>query len=136
MRRMRTMRALVAGSRDWEGINGEARIVTILNTLLAFADSIDEPLTIVHGACPTGADAITDRWCRRREDQVFLVTYPAEWGIYGKEAGPIRNREMVDQGADVCLVFMKNASPGSSNTVALARGAGIPTFIIRWEECE
>jgi hypothetical protein len=130
------MRVIVAGSRDWEGINGEARMVTILNTLLNFSGSIDEPLTIIHGACPTGADAITDRWCRRREDQVELEIHEPDWRILGKSAGPIRNQGMIDRGADMCLVFLKNGSRGAAGTAALARQARIPTYVIPWEEPE
>lgn len=130
------MRVLVAGSRDWTGIFGEQRIQTILNVLLALADTIGQKLTIVHGACPTGADAVTDRWCRRREDQVAMETYPADWIMYGHGAGPIRNKEMVDRGADMCLVFMKDGSRGATTTSTLAIEAGIPTFVVPWEEPE
>lgn len=129
------MRVIVSGSRDWEGIYAETRIQTILNVLLALADSIGQKLTIVHGDCPTGVDAIVDRWCLRREDQVIIDPHPADWSM-GPRGGPIRNQYMVNRGADMCLVFMKDGSRGASNIAALARQADIPTFVVPWEEPE
>jgi SLOG family YspA-like protein len=129
------MRVLVTGSRDWEGIYGEARIQTILNIVLALADSLGQKLTIAVGDCPRGADAIVDRWCLRREDQVTVERYSARWDL-GKQAGPIRNRVMVNDGADMCLAFLRNGSRGAALTAALAREANIPTFVVPWEETE
>jgi hypothetical protein len=130
------VRVIVAGSRDWLGIYAEAKIQMTLNMLLAFSDIIGEKLTIVHGNCPTGADAIVDRWCRRREDQVGMEVFTPVWKFYGKGAGPIRDKVMVDEGADMCLVFLKDGSRGATTTAALAREAKIPTFIVPWEETE
>ena len=86
-------------------------------------------ITIVTGACPTGADAIavsiakTSGWT--------IENHPAEWGRYGKGAGPIRNSEMVNLGADVCLAFIKNNSKGATHTASLSKKAGIETRIYR-----
>ena len=130
------MRVIVAGSRDWEGIYGESRIVAVLNQVLALADALGRELTIVHGGCPTGADAITDRWCRRREDQVKLEAYPANWQWRRKGAGPVRNKDMVERGADMCLAFIKDYSRGATGLAVLAQEAGIPTYVVPWEEPE
>ena len=126
----------MAGSRDWEGIYGESRIVAVLNQVLALADALGRELTIVHGGCPTGADAITDRWCRRREDQVRLEAYPANWQWRRKGAGPVRNKDMVERGADMCLAFIKDYSRGATGLAVLAQEAGIPTYVVAWEEPE
>lgn len=126
----------MAGSRDWEGIYGESRIVAVLNQVLALADALGRELTIVHGGCPTGADAITDRWCRRREDQVKLEAYPANWQWRRKGAGPVRNKDMVERGADMCLAFIKDYSRGATGLAVLAQEAGIPTYVVAWEEPE
>lgn len=109
------MRILVTGSRDWE--DGKA----IAAALLASGARVG--VTLVHGACPTGADAIADRIA-----QTFAMNierHPADWEKYGKRAGFIRNKEMVDAGADICLAFIKNHSRGASMTAMLAERAGI-----------
>jgi|RhiMetdeSRZDD1v2_1073273.scaffolds.fasta_scaffold325799_2 SLOG family YspA-like protein len=130
------MRLLVTGSRDWEGRYAEARINQVLNTVLALSDILGDKLTVVHGACPTGADQITDAWAVRREhDGVAVERYPANWQRYGKGAGPRRNEELVRLGADMCIGFLRqDNSTGTKNCLALSRHAGIPTFVVNWED--
>lgn len=129
------MRLLVTGSRDWDSRYGAARIETILNLILALSDTLGQKLTVVHGACPTGADQVVDRWARRREDDgVVVEEHPAQWGRFAKAAGPIRNQDMVDRGADLCIGFIRGASLGTRNCLALARNAKIPTFTVNWDE--
>lgn len=52
-----------------------------------------ERIELIHGACPSGADAHADTWGSRNAWQV--TRFPAE--RYGKwpECGPIRNKVMV-----------------------------------------
>ena len=123
-------RILITGSRNWDD---EETIRTALTQTLwqgtgPFRDSNATPV-LVSGACPTGADAIAEKcW---RNWQLPIERHRADWGKYGRAAGPIRNQEMVKLGADVCLAFIKNESRGATNTVLLAQKAGIPTQIFR-----
>jgi hypothetical protein len=129
------VRVLVTGSRDWEGIWAANRIHVILDFLHNFAQSIDTKLTIVNGACPTGADQIATRWAQRRADEgVDIEVFPADWQKYGKAAGPLRNEAMVQAGADLGLAFLRNGSSGTTHTINLARMAYIPMYVIFWEE--
>jgi hypothetical protein len=117
-------RVLITGSRDW---NDELTI----ESALAMAVYQKVPATIVHGACPTGADAIASQWTRAH--RVIGLTeemHPAHWRWHGRAAGPRRNAEMVNLGADICLAFIRNGSRGASHTAGLAEQAGIPTR--RW----
>lgn len=129
------MRVLVTGSRDWTGIYGESKIYMVLNMLLAFCEVLGQKLTIVHGDGP-GADQTIDAWAVRRDDSgVTVERHPAAWRtVLGKGAGPVRNREMVNLGADMCIGFLKNASRGTLVTLTLAQEAGIPTFTVHWQE--
>jgi hypothetical protein len=125
-----SLRILVTGSRDWEdyGRVAEALTAAVLhfaeeNNLLGPTDYV----TVVHGACPTGADRMADdfaggvcRWTVER--------HPADWDRYGKAAGFRRNAEMVKAGADICIAFIRNGSAGASHTADLALRAGIPTM--------
>lgn len=89
---------------------------------------IGDEMVVVHGHCPTGADAIADVWCLRKD--VRLERHPADWKRWGKAAGPKRNEEMVELGADVCLAFIKNKSKGATHCSDLAEAADITT--VRW----
>ena len=117
------MRILVTGSRDWTDLR------TLSHALMATWDY--ERITVVHGACPTGADEMADWVARHLMPQLEVLcvdveTHPADWNQYGKSAGFRRNAEMVNLGADICLAFIKNESKGATHTAALAERAGIP----------
>ena len=126
---------LITGSRDWEGILAERKIYRVLDAVFVLAHyNLGSPLVLVHGDCPTGADQCADRWAVRREEIVTMERHPADWKKWGKSAGPARNRYMVNLGADMCIGFLRAGSDGTSGTLALARDAGIPTFVVPWEE--
>lgn len=132
------MRVIVTGSRDWEGKLAEARVHQVLVGALNLSWALEEPLVVVHGDCPTGADAIADRWARRREAEgVQLQLFKANWARLGKGAGPARNLAMVDSGADLVVGFLREdtgPSPGTRNCLTLARHAGLPVRVINWAD--
>lgn len=115
-------RILVTGSRDWVA---RTTIWNALNQeLLQFPDGI----VIVHGGA-RGADDIADRWAwgmLQYQCRVQIEKYPADWELYGKRAGSIRNQQMVDLGADVCHAFPLEGSIGTRHCMARAMAAGIP----------
>lgn len=121
------MRILITGSRTWT----HTHIIYAAMYLAAdlAATPVTEPPTIVHGACPEGADHIADTIATGMGWKT--EPHPADWKRYGNRAGPIRNREMVQAGADVCLAFIHNNSKGASMCANLAEQAGIP--VIRYQ---
>lgn len=84
---------------------------------------------IVHGACPTGADSIANSLAR--EWGVTVEAHPANWKEHGRRAGFIRNAEMSELGADICLAFNRDNSSGTAMMTELTEKAGIPTKIFR-----
>jgi hypothetical protein len=115
------MRILVTGSRNWnDGTAVEAAIVTAVREL---GDRIS-PVTIVHGGA-RGADSIAESVAHKY--RLNVECHPAAWDTRGRAAGVIRNSEMVNAGADVCLAFIKDQSRGASHCAAAAEKAGIPT---------
>lgn len=115
-------RILVTGSRQW---TDRTRLEAVLwNEAFNFVHL--GKVTFVHGACPSGADAMAHDWLVRHGQSVFEEAWPADWKRHGKAAGFIRNKEMVDLGADLCIAFIvPGKSPGTLHTVSYARGAGI-----------
>jgi len=120
------MRVLVTGSRGWDDAK------TIREALEAVArgaaEAGVETLTVIHGACPNGADELADQWVRyyRGEPNVTAERYPALWQKFGKRAGMIRNEQMVATRPDLVLAFIRDASPGATHCAELASDAGIP----------
>lgn len=120
-----TYRILVTGSRDWP----DAPLVwDVLDSYRLGYAEFGDTMTLVHGACPTGADRWADRWAHDRG--VAVERYPADWS-QGKSAGPQRNAQMVATVPDVCLAFIKGGSRGASHCADLAEKSGILTQ--RWE---
>jgi hypothetical protein len=110
-----TYRILVTGSRTW---TDEAAIAEALA-----GHWHDGNAVLVTGACPRGADEIAERIWRSRGGQV--EHHPADWST-GRDAGMRRNAGMVSLGADVCLAFIRDGSPGATQAARLAEQAGIP----------
>ena len=121
-------RVLVTGSRDWSNAD------LIRHHLTRAWLTVEGPFTVVHGACPTGADWMVSDWVANMLEadmgDVREEAHAANWQLEGKRAGFIRNARMVNLGADVCLAFIRNGSRGASHTARLAEEAGIPTR--RW----
>lgn len=116
-------RILVTGSRRWTDVD------KVHYTLESWMDAIAEPqeeVILVHGECHLGgADIIArDYWLSKgRKDE----PHPADWETYGKGAGFVRNGEMVDLGADLCIAFILPDSNGTIDCLNRAIMAGIKT---------
>lgn len=118
---MTDYRILVTGSRSWFD---HATLEYELGEEIARGMRTRGSVTVVHGDCPRGADAMADNEASRHP--CGIERHPADWSK-GKGAGFARNAEMVRLGADVCLAFIRNGSPGATHTAGLAEKAGIPT---------
>lgn len=122
------MRVLITGSRDWP-----ARALVHVALYDAWVNDDDDDFVVVHGTAP-GADTYADEWgrlmARNTTPRIRVEPHPAQWELYGRRAGYLRNRKMVDLGADLCMAFIKDGSAGASMTVRMAEEAGIK--VVRW----
>lgn len=114
------MRVLVCGSRDWTDCFA---INCVLNGYLSDGD----PFTVISGMAK-GADAIAAEWAVLNGQE--LLAFPAEWDMYGKSAGPVRNRQMLEEGKpDIVWAFKTRVeSRGTNHMVNLSRKAGVLTY--------
>lgn len=83
------------------------------------------PPTLVHGGAP-GADS--EAACVGYLLGWIVEAHPADWQRHGRAAGPIRNQQMVDSGADLVIAFP--GGRGTADMVRRARAAGIPVRVI------
>jgi len=107
-------RVIVCGGRYF------ADPVAVQREICALADE-DQCTIVVHG----GASGV-DTLARSVAENIGLLTeaHPADWKRYGRGAGPRRNQQMADGGADLCLAFP--GGRGTADMVRRARSAGIP----------
>jgi hypothetical protein len=120
------VRILITGSRNWT--NQLVIADSLFRVATRYDVDDDELFVLVSGNCPTGADNMAEKCARMMGWEV--EPHPADWNTHGKKAGFLRNAEMVNLGADLCLAFILDASKGATHTANLAEKAGIKTIRI------
>jgi YspA, cpYpsA-related SLOG family len=129
----RTRRILITGSRRWPWPIQIALALDDQRARLA----TDGVLIVMHGACPDGADAAAATWCREATQttgvRVIEEPHPARWrddtGRFHRNAGMIRNADMIAAGADLVIGFWLDRSPGTGNTLRHAAHERIPAVV-------
>ncbi len=106
-------RVLVCGGRDYHDAT------TMEQVLSSFLEQGD---CVIHGGA-RGADALAGDIAGRVLGYPVHV-FPADWHQYGKAAGPIRNKQMLDEGKPT-LVLAFPGGRGTQNMIDQARTAGI-----------
>ncbi len=118
---------LITGSRDWDD-------KTLMFNILS--EYKDKNVTIIHGNCK-GADKCSD--LIGKQLSFNIISMPADWKKYGKGAGPIRNKEMINLLLDyrskediisyvLVIAFHDNlnASKGTKHCIGLALREKLP----------
>lgn len=112
------MTVLICGDRYWKNEK-------IIENILSKQD-ID---LIIHGDC-IGADKIGGKIAEKLGFKV--KAYPADWSL-GKKAGPLRNRQMLNENKiDLVLAFHDNIenSKGTKNMINQARKKDILVLLV------
>lgn len=116
------MKVAIVGTRDWP--NPEE--------VVSFVSRLKWDTTVISGgAC--GVDTIAATAAVKRGLQIKIFT--ADWDTYGRAAGPIRNKEIVDA-ADGVIAFWDGVSRGTLSTIEFAKAAGKPVIVYRPGECK
>jgi len=115
------MKVLVCGDRNWKD---DIKMNQVLRTL-------QKDIILIHGDC-RGADKMSAQIGKRFGFKV--IAYPANWKVYGKGAGPIRNQQMLDENPDIDLVLAFHNgiehSKGTKDMVQRADKKGIKYKLI------
>lgn len=116
------MRVLVCGDRHWTDKDA------IRSRLSKLQDAGYD--TVIEGEA-LGADSIARD--EARELGMAVLSFPANWAKYGRAAGPIRNKQMLDEGKpNLVLAFHGNIkeSKGTKNMLIQAESQGIQTILV------
>lgn len=121
---------IIAGSRDFN------HYPTLVNACTEFIETFcscgvlpTETLksTDIISGMARGADSLGAEfgrtYCRK------VIEIPADWGKYGKAAGPIRNEEMAKI-ADAAIVFWDGESRGTENMIDIMTRLNKPCKIV------
>ena len=96
-------RVLICGSRTYRDAHAIARIIFHLPN-----DAV-----VIHGAAK-GADSLADLYAHRR--RLKVLPFPADWKTYHKGAGPIRNKQMLDEGCPTEVIAFVTDPVNSTGT--------------------
>jgi len=120
----RPLRVLVTGTREW---TDPAPIERELSRLAPGS-------VVIHGNA-RGVDRLAGRVAEALG--LGVIACPAEWGKYGKGAGLVRNRTMLEEYApDLVLAFHPalEQAKGTKHMVELALEAGVPVRVVTGRE--
>lgn len=114
------LRLIIAGSRTIppEGYAAIDRAITKPHVITE----------IVSGKAK-GADALGEKWANRH--RIPIKQFPAQWEVYGRLAGRMRNRQMAQYG-DALLAVWDGKSRGTGNMIFEMREVGKPVRILEW----
>lgn len=124
------MKVLVCGGRHFSNYS---ILSNVLDDCLANKNNYNEEIEIVSGGCK-GADSLAEKYAE--ENNIAIKVFPANWTKYGRAAGPIRNKEMIDYVKNynsLVVAFISKDSVGTKNTVKLAKANNIPAVEVPYE---
>lgn len=113
LKNKKNFRLVVAGSRDFNDYN---MLCSALDEVVSELKA-EYNVTIVSGTA-NGADKLGEKYAEKHG--LKIERHPANWGRYGRGAGPIRNAEMVKE-SDGVVVFWNGESTGAKNIIDCAK---------------
>jgi hypothetical protein len=115
------MRVIIAGSRGYKGsVKGVQKIIN--------DSGFDVSVVLCGGA--RGADSTGLAWATT--NNIPVEYYPANWDKFGRSAGVLRNKIMVES-ADALIAIWDGKSPGTKNCIAQAKDKKISIYVHYFE---
>lgn len=108
---MKHYKVIIAGSRDMEVSND------FLADILVGAGLTSTNVKEFISGGASGIDSCGERFARATNTP--LKIFKANWGLHGRSAGPIRNKDMAEYG-DVLLLIWDGKSRGSKSMKSIA----------------
>ena len=119
---------IIAGSRTFDDY---AQMKERMDFLLQ--DKSD--VMIISGGAK-GADTLAEKYASESSKCTRLIVMKADWDLYGKSAGFIRNEKMHKSAAHFndrgCVLFWDGTSKGTKQNISLARKYSTPLKIVKF----
>jgi hypothetical protein len=119
---MKPNRVIIAGGRDFADYN---RLCWFMDQWVLDNDMGPDNTDFISGEAK-GADSLGKKWALSRGYKVAL--FPANWELYGKSAGYIRNKQMADEATHLVAWWNEN-SKGTGNMIWVATKVGLKVHI-------
>lgn len=116
------MRIAIVGSRDFHDY--KSMKIFIFDKI-----KLHQIETIVSGGA-SGADTLAEKFAK--EFNLKLEVYKANWELYGKKAGFVRNKDIV-KNSEVIFAFWDGKSKGTENTIYLAEKSKKQVFVMEFK---
>ena len=113
------MRTIIAGSRS----------ITNYEEVKKYLYVYREDISKVLCGCAKGVDEIRKQFAY--EYTIPIEYYPADWNKYGKQAGFIRNQDIIDN-CDGVIAFWDEKSNGTRDSLNKAKNQNKPIKIIKF----
>ena len=110
------MRTIIAGSRS---------VQEYKHVINAVAQADWVPTVILSGTA-RGADVLGELWAIN--NSVELEKYPADWELYGKKAGFLRNVKMARH-ADALIALWDGTSSGTAHMIDIANDYNLDIYV-------
>ena len=122
---------VIAGGRDYRNYKNLEEFV---DKIIKDMNHEYKTVTIISGMAQ-GADMLGVQYSI--EHKYALLKFPANWQLYGKRAGFIRNKQMLDYLAEsqdngMVIAFWDGQSSGTKHTIYTAREMKIPCFVCKY----
>lgn len=89
---------------------------------------LSKPEVIIINGGANGADYLATTWASANDCKCII--FKADWDLYGKKAGAMRNTEMLVKGKpDLVVAFPLEGSIGTYDMIRKAKKAGVETLI-------
>lgn len=113
------MKLLICGGRDFNDWKSLHQTLSKINAEHGIS-------CIIHGGA-LGADSLANDWASLYHIPVHI--YKANWNLHGRNAGILRNQQMLDEGKPDLVIAFPTGGPGTNHMISISRAAKIETRV-------
>jgi hypothetical protein len=116
------VKVIIVGSRNYGDFG---ILIKVINK--AYDEEKISITEIVSGGASSGSDKFSEQFAK--EANIPITVMKANWGMYSRSAGILRNVAMANSGADALICLWDGLSPGSKHMIDIAKKKGLKLFV-------